>query len=88
MTSYYPNLRDFTLAVLLTAPPGGAITPAIVDAALAKRSTLTLTADTFESVILDLKAAHMIEGDEHRLTNLADRYACMWRAHFAKLAKG
>lgn len=83
----YPAITDFSLAVLLMAERGASITPALVDAALANRKSFTLTADTYETVIADLEAAHMIEGEAHELTGLADNYARMWRAHFAKLAK-
>jgi hypothetical protein len=80
----YPAITDFSLAVLLSAKPGTAITRATVDAALANRPQFTLTADTYETVIADLAKHHMIEGKDNELTGLADNYARMWREWLAK----
>lgn len=85
-TARYPAILDFSLAVLLAAKPGSAITPAVVDAALANRKSFTLTADTYETVIADLAKHHMIEGDDNELTGLADNYARMWREYLAREA--
>jgi len=84
----YPAITDFSLAVLLSAKPGTSITRAAVDAALANRPQFSLTAETYETVIADLAKHHMIEGDNHELTGLADNYARMWRKFLAKQAKG
>lgn len=85
-TARYPAINDFSLAVILHARPGAAITPATVDAALADRPQFTLTADTYETVIADLAKHHMIEGDDNELTGLADNFARMWRVYLAKQA--
>jgi hypothetical protein len=82
----YPAINDFSLAVILHAQPGAAITPTVVDKALANRKSFTLTADTYETVIADLAQHQMIEGDDHELTGLADNYARMWRVFLAKQA--
>ncbi|WP_226019355.1 hypothetical protein [Novosphingobium sp. FKTRR1] len=84
----YPAISDFSLAVILHAKPGAAITPATVDAALADRPQFSLTADSYETVIADLAKHHMIEGDDNELTGLADNFARMWRAFLAKQARG
>ena len=80
----YPAITDFSLAVILHAKPGSAITPATIDAALADRPQVTWTADTSETVSADLAAAHMIEGDDNELTGLADNFARMWREYLTK----
>ncbi len=85
-TARYPAINDFSLAVILHAQPGSAITPATVDAALAGRPQFTLTADSYETVIADLAKHHMIEGDDNELTGLADNFRRMWLNYLAKEA--
>jgi hypothetical protein len=78
----YPDIKDFTLAVIMTAAPGAEITRQIVEEARSHRALNTPT-DTFDVVMEDLNRAHLIDVD-NTLTPLADSYARMWRDHFAK----
>jgi hypothetical protein len=81
----YPDIRDFTLAVILCADPGAEITRRTVDEALTKSGSFSLTAETFDMVIEDLRRVQMID-EENTLTPLADSYARMWRAFLARQA--
>jgi hypothetical protein len=75
-TERYPNITNHSLRVILSAQPGAAITPALVEHA-------TKGAATFESVIADLGKCHLID-ESRELTPLADNFARMWRQFLAQ----
>ena len=83
-TTRYPNITDFTLAVILSATPGAEITRELVEQTRMHRTIADHA--TYEVVIDDLTRAHLVDVD-NTLTPLADNYARMWRDHFAKQGK-
>ncbi len=68
---HYPNLKTVSLRVLLSADPGGEITPALV-------ARITGDPADFAAIMADLNRVQMVE-DDNTLTPLADRYATMCR---------
>ncbi len=78
----YPAILDLSLAVLIRAEPGEAVTPELVTRALSA-TTHPTTPETFEIVRADLDKANLLDDDGH-LTMLADRFGSMWRRFLAR----
>jgi hypothetical protein len=69
--THFPDLAIASLRVILTAEPGGFVTPELV-------AKVTGCSDDFAYVIADLGRVHMVD-EYHQLTPLADRYVLMCR---------
>ena len=83
----YPEILAITLNVLIRAEHGEKITPEFVDRALSATSQFAPGPQSFEIVRANLDKTHFID-DQGELTQLADKYADMWRRHLAKVATG